>query len=116
MEINVGCFSGYCFAAVLLPLLATATKNAIDIMDQSPSMFDTLHENCEHVQDAFSNIHGLELFGDRISPIKHLQMSTKFSANYCYNDRQKIKKIMQQIVDSVSCVSKITIFRMLTFD
>jgi len=92
---------GYCFSAALPPLLATATKNAIDIMDQSPSMFDTLHENCEHVQDAFSNIHGLELFGDRISPIKHLQMSTKFSASYCYNDRQKIKKIMQQIVDSV---------------
>ena len=71
-------------------------------MDQSPSMFDTLHENCEYVQDAFSKIYGLEIFGDRISPIKHLQMSHKFCRTYCNNNRQKIKKIMQKIVDSVS--------------
>ena len=71
-------------------------------MDQSPSMFDTLHENCEYVQDAFSNIYGLEIFGDRISPIKHLQMPQKFCRTYCNNNRQKIKKIMQKIVDSVS--------------
>ena len=99
-------FVGYCFSAALPPLLATATKNAIDIMDQSPSMFDTLHENCEYVQDAFTSIHGFELFGDRISPIKHLQMSTKFSMTYCKNDRQKIKKLVQQIVDSVSSLTK----------
>ena len=58
--------------------------------------------NCETVQDAFSNIYGLELYGDRISPIKHLRMSTNFCTSCCNNNRQKTKKIMQQIVDAVS--------------
>ena len=75
-------------------------------MDQSPSMFDTLHENCEYVHDAFSTIHGLELYGDRISPIKHLQMSARFCADYCNNNRSNIKKMMQKIVDSVSILSE----------
>ena len=75
-------------------------------MDQSPSMFDTLHENCEYVQDAFSNIHGLDLYGDRISPIKHLQLSESFCADYCNNNRSNIKKVMQEIVDSVRILSE----------
>ena len=93
---------GYCFSAALPPLLATATKNAIDIMDETPSMFDVLHENCEIVHDAFNSIHGLELYGDRISPIKHLRMSKNLFASSCSNNRQKAKKIMQRIVDEVA--------------
>ena len=94
-------FTGYCFSAALPPLLATAANHAIDIMDESPSMFDVLHENSETVQDAFSNIYGLELYGDRISPIKHLRMSAKFYTSCCNNNRQKTKKIMQKIVEQV---------------
>ena len=72
------------------------------MMDESPEMFELLHENCGNVQDAFGSIHGLELYGDRISPIKHLRMSTKLCMLYCNDDRKGIKKIMQQIVDKVS--------------
>ena len=92
---------GYCFSAALPPLLATAAKHAIDIMDEEPSIFDTLHANCQTIHDAFSNIYGLELHADRISPIKHLRMLKTFCSSYCNNNRHKTKKIMQQIVDEV---------------
>ena len=98
-------FVGYCFSAALPPLLATATHCAINKMDANPEMFETLHENCEIVQDAFSNMYGLDLCGDRISPIKHLRMSAPLCKSYCNDDRKRVKKIMQQIVDEVRLYS-----------
>ena len=73
-------------------------------MDQKPEMFDILHENCGLVQDAFSDIYGLEMYGDRVSPIKHLRMSDEFIKTHSNGDRQQIKKIMQQIVDKVRTI------------
>ena len=96
---------GYCFSAALPPLLATATKNAIEMMDQNPTMFEILHENCKLVQDAFSNIHGLEICGDSVSPIKNLRISAKYSSSYFDNDRKKIQKTMQRIVEEVKSIN-----------
>ena len=96
---------GYCFSAALPPLLATATKNAIEMMDQNPTMFEILHKNCKLVQDAFSNIHGLEICGDSVSPIKHLRISAKYSSSHFDNDRKKIQKTMQRIVEEVKSIN-----------
>ena len=74
-------------------------------MDENPTMFEILHENCKLVQDAFSNIHGLEIFGDSVSPIKHLRISAKYSSSYFNNDRKKIQKAMQRIVEEVKSIN-----------
>ena len=73
-------------------------------MDQNPTMFEILHENCKLVQDAFSNIHGLEICGDSVSPIKHLSILAKYSS-YFNNDRKKIQKTMQRIVEEVKSIN-----------
>ena len=73
-------------------------------MDQNPTMFEILHKNCKLVQVEFSNIHGLEICGDSVSPIKHLRISAKYSSSHFDNDRKKIQKTMQRIVEEVRSI------------
>ncbi|XP_071438670.1 serine palmitoyltransferase 1 isoform X2 [Hetaerina americana] len=66
---------GYCFSASLPPLLASAAIKALDIMQENPSMFAELKQNCHLVQESLESINGLTLSGHEDSPVKHLYLS-----------------------------------------
>ncbi len=68
-------------------MLASAASAALDIMEDNLEMFEDLKQKAELVHDTFDNLKGLELFGDRISPIKHLR--TKKS-NLARNEQKNL--------------------------
>ena len=96
MTILFGFLSGYCFSASLPPMLAAGALKALDLMEDKPSMFTDIQERSEALHEAFEHIEGLELFGDKISPVKHLRVKRQSP------DRKVDKGILGHIVVRVS--------------
>ena len=89
---------GYCFSASLPPMLAAGSLKAINLMAESPEMFTDLRDKCQVLHDAFDGIEGLELSGDRLSPVKHLRL-----AESRRKSREEDKKLLKKLVLAVSC-------------
>jgi len=67
---------GYTFSASLPPLLAAAVTTALDMIDSDPEHVLKLQDNALEVHNQFESINGgLELHGDRVSPVKHLRLA-----------------------------------------
>ena len=79
-------------------MLAAGALKALDLMEDKPSMFTDVQERSETMHESFKNVEGLKLFGDPISPVKHLRLE-KPSPD---GDRAVDKRILGQIVVRVS--------------
>ena len=73
-------------------MLAAGALKALDLMEDKPSMFTDIQERSEVMHTVFEHIEGLELYGDRISPVKHLRLKKQSS------ERETDKRILGQIV------------------
>lgn len=73
-------------------MLAAGALKALDLMEDKPSMFTDIQERSETLHEAFKQIEGMELIGDRISPVKHLRLKKQSS------DRSVDKDILGQLV------------------
>ena len=89
-------YLGYCFSASLPPMLAASSLKAVNMMSDNPGMFNELRERCETVHDAFEGLEGLELHGDRLSPVKHLRIieSRRKSID---EDKKLLRKIVLEV-------------------
>uniref|UniRef100_A0A3Q2QV45 Serine palmitoyltransferase 1 n=1 Tax=Fundulus heteroclitus TaxID=8078 RepID=A0A3Q2QV45_FUNHE len=87
---------GYCFSASLPPMLAAAAIEALNIMEEDPSIFTVLREKCQHVYKALQGIPGLKLVGEPFAPAFHLQLEK--SSGSRVSDMQ----LLRFIVDYVS--------------
>uniref|UniRef100_T1J9G1 Serine palmitoyltransferase 1 n=1 Tax=Strigamia maritima TaxID=126957 RepID=T1J9G1_STRMM len=67
---------GYCFSASLPPMLASAATAAIKIIEEDPSIIETLSSNAQSIHSKLKELNGLEVTGIPISPIKHLHLAT----------------------------------------
>jgi len=85
---------GYCFSASLPPMFAAGALKSIEILENNPDLPNQLARKSELLHDHFDLLPGLELHGDRISPVKHLRVANPD------NDlsRQDQKKILRNIV------------------
>jgi hypothetical protein len=77
-------------------MLAAGALKAVDIMDNNPDIFGQLQRKCELMQDTFDHMEGLELLGDRISPVKHLRL---IEADRMPRSEQKL--ILRRIIQMV---------------
>ena len=91
---------GYMFSASLPPLLATAVIEALDRIDRDPEVVFKLQDNAQEVHNRFEDaVDGLELHGDRISPVKHLRLSPEFKRRHDIHDREKEKAVLRSVCD-----------------
>ena len=65
---------GYCFSASLPPMLAAGAMKSLEILQNNPDLTSDLAKKCEFLHKCFKNLHGLELYGDELSPVKHLRL------------------------------------------
>ncbi|XP_044301984.1 serine palmitoyltransferase 1 isoform X1 [Varanus komodoensis] len=84
---------GYCFSASLPPLLAAAAIEALNIMEESPDMFQILQEKCKRIHKALQGIPGLRLVGESFSPALHLQLEESTGS------QEGDMRLLKEIVD-----------------
>ena len=90
-------FIGYCFSASLPPMFAAGALKSIEILENNPDLPMQLARKSQLLHDNFDLLPGLELYGDRISPVKHLRVANP--DNDLSRDEQK--KILRNIVQKV---------------
>jgi len=66
---------GYCFSASAPPMLCQGAITALDILDSSHDMLQSLHDVSEYAHQEFAKLNGLVARGDLISPIIHLYLA-----------------------------------------
>ncbi|CAL1530141.1 unnamed protein product [Lymnaea stagnalis] len=84
---------GYCFSASQPPMLAAAAIESLHILKEQPRLLVDLRENCEKVHEKLSNLSSIKIFGDAISPIKHLYLTEPAS------DREFDLRTLENVVD-----------------
>ncbi|CAG5131794.1 unnamed protein product, partial [Candidula unifasciata] len=84
---------GYCFSASQPPMLASAAIQALHLLQQKPCLLVDLRENCEKLHEKLENISGVRVLGDRISPIKHIQLTEPS------DDRDLDVRTLEMVVD-----------------
>ncbi|CAH9106534.1 unnamed protein product [Cuscuta europaea] len=93
--------SGYVFSASLPPYLASAAITAIDILEENPDLITKLRENIKTILAGLSDIKGLDLVSDPLSPIVFLKL--KKSTGSLKSDLQVLEDIADRVLkeDSV---------------
>uniref|UniRef100_A0A0B6Y1E3 Serine palmitoyltransferase 1 n=1 Tax=Arion vulgaris TaxID=1028688 RepID=A0A0B6Y1E3_9EUPU len=84
---------GYCFSASQPPMLASAAIQSMHLLQKNPRLLVDLRENCEKIHKKLKNISGVDVIGDPISPIKHLQL------NEPADDRDLDLRTLEMVVD-----------------
>ncbi|CAG0907280.1 unnamed protein product [Darwinula stevensoni] len=71
--------SGYCFSAALPPLLAAGALAALEYIESSRGIaaIERLRRNCLQAHVEWGDVPGMELVGDAVSPVKHLQFKDR---------------------------------------
>ena len=83
-------------------MLAAGSLKAINMMAERPEMFTDLREKCQVMHDAFDGIDGLELSGDRLSPVKHLRLAESMRKSQ-EDDKKLLKKIVIAVSSGCTC-------------
>ncbi|CAH9116932.1 unnamed protein product [Cuscuta epithymum] len=93
--------SGYVFSASLPPYLASAAITAINILEENPALITKLRENIKTILTGLSDIKGLDLVSDPLSPIVFLKL--KKSTGSIKSDLQVLEDIADRVLkeDSV---------------
>ena len=97
---------GYCFSASLPPMLAAGTMKSLEILKNNPELTMQLAQKCQLLHDHFDHFNGLRLYGDPISPIKHLRL---VDAHKMPRSQQKSK--LKMLVEKVSSTLNKTFLR-----
>ncbi|KAG6517010.1 hypothetical protein ZIOFF_020387 [Zingiber officinale] len=97
--------SGYVFSASLPPYLASAAVAAVNYLEDNPSVLMTLRRNIHLLWEGLSDVPGLMIVSDPLSPIVFLKL--KNSTGSLKNDLELLNKIAERVLkeDSVFIVS-----------
>jgi len=86
--------SGYVYSASLPPLLAAASIQAFDLIDEDPSIITQMRKNAEFMYKSLSNVDGLTVTtSSPLIPLIHLRLSKPTG------DRYQDELLLQKIVD-----------------
>ncbi|KAL8459643.1 hypothetical protein ACS0TY_036945 [Phlomoides rotata] len=88
--------SGYVFSASLPPYLASASITAIDVLEETPDLITKLRKNIATLHQGLSNIQGLEIVSDTLSPIVFLKL--KNSTGSYKGDLQVLDDIADHVL------------------
>lgn len=89
--------SGYVFSASLPPYLASAAISAIDVIQENPQLITNLRDNSKILTTGLSDIQGLELASDVMSPLVFLKLKKSTGS---------VKSDLQLLQDLADCVLK----------
>ena len=78
-------------------MLAAGALKSLEILENNPDLPKNLARKSELLHDNFDLLPGLELHGDRISPVKHLRVANPENTL----SRREQTKILQNIVQKV---------------
>ncbi|XP_054162539.1 serine palmitoyltransferase 1-like [Oppia nitens] len=68
---------GYCFSASLPPLQAAVALSSLDTIERDNSVIEKLRQNCQIMHSLLKNIPHIAVFGQTISPVKHLRFANQ---------------------------------------
>ena len=85
---------GYCFSASLPPMLAAGALKSVQLLENNPSLTSNLSRKSQIMHDNFDQLPGLELYGDRRSPVKHLRCSGELERSEA---KAKLKKLVLEV-------------------
>ncbi|KAI3790288.1 hypothetical protein L2E82_03227 [Cichorium intybus] len=88
--------SGYVFSASLPPYLASAAITAIDVIEANPSLLTKLRDNIRTLFVKLSEIQGLKLASDVLSPIVFLVL--KKSTGSMKSDLQLLEDVADRVL------------------
>lgn len=88
--------SGYVFSASLPPYLASAAISAIDVIEENPQLITKLRDNSKLLSTGLSEIQGLELASDIMSPLVFLRL--KKSTGSVKSDLQLLEDIADRVL------------------
>jgi len=83
--------SGYVYSCSLPPLLTTASLTALDILEENPSLVDSLRKNSEYFVKEVSKIPGITVTSLSTSPVVHIRLTDTPT------DRLKAETLLQNI-------------------
>lgn len=89
---------GYCFSASAPPMLAQAAITALEVLEDSPDLLETLHDLSEYTHSKLQQLSGLRIAGDAISPVKHLYLAA--SSGDREKDLSKLRRIVAKAEDN----------------
>ncbi|KAG6475609.1 long chain base biosynthesis protein 1b-like isoform X1 [Zingiber officinale] len=97
--------SGYVFSASLPPYLANAAIAAVNYLEDNPSVLTVLRRNISLVWEGLSDVPGLIIASDPLSPIVILKL--KNSTGSLKSDLELLNKIVERVLveDSILIVS-----------
>lgn len=88
---------GYCFSASLPPLLTSAAKTSLEIMDKNPEIFKTLQKNCLNFDKGLKNNVFFDCTSDPVSPVKHLYLKKKLNQD---EEKKLLREISNKCYDN----------------
>jgi len=88
--------SGYVFSASLPPYLAASSIQALKSIDFNPELVPQLKKKARIFYKTISDIQGLTICGNEISPLIHLRLKPSTSSE---TDRYSAETLLQRIVD-----------------
>jgi serine palmitoyltransferase len=93
--------SGYVFSASLPPYLASAAISAVDHLEENPSVLANLRSNITLLHKELSDVQGLEIASNILSPIVFLKLKT--STGSAVADLELLEVISEKVLkeDSV---------------
>ncbi|CAM8894918.1 unnamed protein product [Rhodiola kirilowii] len=92
--------AGYVFSASLAPYLASAAITAIDILDSNHDLIMKLRENISVLWKGISDVPGLSLTSDPLSPVVFLKL--KASTGSSKDDLRLLEKIADHMLNESS--------------
>ncbi|CBI27714.3 hypothetical protein VitviT2T_011309 [Vitis vinifera] len=97
--------SGYVFSASLPPYLASAAITAVDVLEENPDLIMKLKENIAVLWQELSDIQGLSIASNPLSPIVFLRLEN--STGSLKNDLHLLEDIVDRMLnkDSVFVVA-----------
>jgi len=87
--------SGYVFTTSQPAMLTAGTIKALEMLEDNPELTQQLQKKCLLVHKSLSQLKGLKVSGDTLSPVKHLQLANKDAADY-YGQKLVLQDIVRK--------------------
>jgi len=89
--------AGYCFSASAPPFTSTASIHGLRTINQRTDLIATLHRNATRFRTSLQSIAGVEVKGEKISPLVHIHLAKEKSRGY-EHDLDLLENVAEELM------------------